>query len=118
VGAQSGVHGFLGEGTEGFAADPEPVQQYGEFPGHSHRGASFDSFAACGQAQAPLPECRVGPAAEHMVGALDQQGAQAAVSVFGDTQLREAVRIAHGEHVSERGEGPTPGTLLRRAVCG
>jgi hypothetical protein len=54
VGAQSGVHGFLGEGTEGFAADPEPVQQYGEFPGHSHRGASFDSFAACGQAQAPL----------------------------------------------------------------
>jgi hypothetical protein len=27
-----------------------------------------------------------------MVGALDQQGAQAAVSVFGDTQLREAVR--------------------------
>jgi hypothetical protein len=58
VGALFSVHGFLGdglgEGTEGFTADPEPVQQHGELAGHGDQGAALGAFAGCGQAQSPL----------------------------------------------------------------
>jgi hypothetical protein len=72
-----------------FAADPQVVEDDGEFTGDGDDGAFAGAgSAAVGHFQAPLAQGRIGSeAAEDIVGALHEQAPHERIAGFGDAEL-------------------------------